>query len=335
MIAQFDYRPVLANYPRECQPQNVEFLGNAGGYSGAQLWRLRTDRGVLGLRRWPSEHPSPDQLQFIQAVLWHVDQEQFHLVPVPLETRTHAGYVEHDGHLWELVPWIPGRANYHDAPSPAKLRAAMTALAEFHHAAESFPLPDLRRSISPGIEQRLERLRALKTGGVESLSRQIDPRDWPEMASRAFRCLELFPLVAGDVELTLMQATLLRVSLQPCIRDIWHDHMLFEGDHVSGLIDFGALKPEAVSADVARLLGSLVSDDANAWADGLDAYESIRPLTAPEAVLVTAFDRANVLLSAFNWLTWYYEERRQFDNRPGVLARLDHHIGRLTSLATR
>jgi len=335
MLANLDYRPVLAAYGRDCQPSEVEFLGNAGGFSGAQLWRLQTPRGVLGLRRWPREYPSHDQLQFIQAVLWHVDQERFHLVPVPLETRTHAGYVEHAGHLWELVPWIPGKADYETAPSPSKLRAAMIALAEFHHAAESFPLPDLRRSISPGIQHRLNRVRELMNGGLVRLAQRIDSRDWPQLAARAHRCVELFPLVASDVETTLAQATLLRVPLQPCIRDIWHDHLLFEGQRVSGLIDFGALQPESVAADVARLLGSLVADDPDGWLAGIASYEEVRPLSPAEAVLVSAFDRGNVLLSAFNWFLWYYEEERHFENRAGVLARLDHHLDRLANLAVR
>jgi homoserine kinase type II len=211
----------------------------------------------------------------------------------------------------------------------------MTALAEFHHAAASFPLPDLRRSISPGIEQRQQRLRSLMAGGLNRLSQRIIHGDWPELAARARHALELFPIVALEVDTTLAQAMLLRVPLQPCIRDVWHDHLLFQGEEVSGLIDFGALRPENVAADVARLLGSLVADDTEGWAVGMATYEAVRPLSPPEAVLVSAFDRANGLLSVFNWLLWHYEEERLFENRAGVLARLDHHLGRLEHLAAR
>lgn len=47
--------------------------------------------------------------------------------------------------------------------------------------------------------------------------------------------------------------------LQPCIRDIWHDHVLFDGDRVTGLIDFGAMQIDTPATDIARLVGSLQS----------------------------------------------------------------------------
>src|SRR5262245_36830825 len=118
MSAAAAYRPVIAAYPAPCQPREVEYLDAAGGFSGARFWRLATACGTLCLRCWPPEHPSQERLEFIQAILWRVQQEGFRLVPLPLETLRHAGYVRHDGHLWELTPWMPGRADYRTSPSP-------------------------------------------------------------------------------------------------------------------------------------------------------------------------------------------------------------------------
>jgi len=142
MTADSVYRRVVAAYPDDCQPQSERYLAGAGGFSGACFWRLETGRGPLCLRRWPREHPTRDRLEFIQAVLWHVVQEGFDRLPLPLETRSHAGYVCEAGTLWELTPWVRGKADYHQAPSRTKLAAAVTALATFHRAAASFPLPD-------------------------------------------------------------------------------------------------------------------------------------------------------------------------------------------------
>ena len=45
------------------------------------------------------------------------------------------------------------------------------------------------------------------------------------------------------------------VPFNLCIGDVWHDHILFEGDAVTGMIDFAAAKVDHVAADLARLLG--------------------------------------------------------------------------------
>lgn len=90
----------------------MEPIRHTGGFSGAELWHLHAPRGPLCLRRWPAGHPSHERLEFIQAVLWHVDQEGFHRIPVPLETRHHHGYVLHAGHLWELAPRCRTRPSY-------------------------------------------------------------------------------------------------------------------------------------------------------------------------------------------------------------------------------
>lgn len=335
MAADNAQRRVIAAYPAECQPQQVRFLGGAGGFSGAQFWLLDSPLGRLCLRRWPREHPRRERLEFIQAVLWHVHQEGFRRLPLPLETRTHAGYVVEAGHLWELTPWLPGRADYHAAPSPRRLSNAVSTLAEFHRAAVSFPLPERGPAVSTGVSERLQLLCRCTPQRLDELATASRPSDWPELDSRRQQWLSLFPLSREEVLHSLVQAARLEVPLQPCIRDIWHDHVLFVGDEVSGLVDFGALRPESVAADLARLLGSLAGDDGSDWQLGLEAYQKIRPLSVAEALLVTAFDRSQVLLASLSWLEWIYLEGRRFDDRTAVLARLDENLERLAKLTAR
>ena len=62
---------ILAAYPTEHQPLQIESRGNAGGFSGAKLWQLNTRRGNLCLRRWPVHHPSAEQLRWIHAIQQH------------------------------------------------------------------------------------------------------------------------------------------------------------------------------------------------------------------------------------------------------------------------
>ena len=67
---------------------DIESLGNAGGFSGARLWRIRSDDKCYCLRRWPREHPSRQRLSFIHRVLRHVASQGVEFVPIPLETRS-------------------------------------------------------------------------------------------------------------------------------------------------------------------------------------------------------------------------------------------------------
>jgi len=49
--------------------------------------------------------------------------------PRLFSTAGGATWTEHVGRLWELQEWLPGEADYHRRPAPAKLWAACAALA--------------------------------------------------------------------------------------------------------------------------------------------------------------------------------------------------------------
>jgi homoserine kinase type II len=333
MTAEPDYLAVLDAYPGDLRPTRVDALGSAGGFSGAMFWQVRTPSGLLCLRRWPADHPSAERLEFIQAVLWHVVREGFELVPLPLSTRLRKGYVCRGGHLWELAPWMPGKADFRQDPNVDKLEAAMVALAEFHRAAATFPLPDPPSSPSPGIRDRLGRLRTLLSGELDGLAGAVVPGAWPELERRAERLFRLVPLGADRVLALLETCSQYRVSLQPCIRDVWHDHVLFEGDRVTGLIDFGSMATDNVAADVARLLGSMARDDDAGWEIGLEAYGSVRALSEHEISLAYAFDQTTVLMAGLTWVDWIYRQGKIFDDREAVLGRVDDILGRLEHLS--
>ena len=334
MATKLEHLDVLAVYPDDCQPIAVRSLGSAGGFSGARFWRVEAPCGSLCLRRWPAEHPSPETLEFIQAVLWHVAREGFDLSPLPRETGSRGGYVRHAGHLWELSPWMPGKADFRERPSPERLRAAMITLARFHRAAALFPLPDLPESPSPGIGQRLERLKRWLGGELVELTTCVEPGLWVEINDAVSKILHLVPRSSGHVLTLLSDSVGLGVALQPCIRDVWFDHVLFEDGVVTGLIDFGSMQPDNVACDVARLLGSMAVDDRDSWRVGLEAYQSVRPLSDDEIELVGIFDKSTVLMCGLNWIDWIYRQRRVFESRRRIPARLDEIASRLENLAS-
>jgi homoserine kinase type II len=318
-----DIQRLLAEYGLTCHSDRVESLRGAGGFSGAQFWRISTPETAWCLRRWPTEHPTAEQLEFIHAVLFHVAKQGVRFLPVPRLTKDGGSYLCYEGHLWELAPWLAGKADFRAAPSRVKLRAALQALAQFHQAAASFPLAPPRSAPSPGLVRRIAMLRRWRSGDAAALAATISPTCWPELYSRSQRILDRFAAGAATVAAMLEGLATVEVPLQPCIGDIWHPHVLFQGERVSGLIDFGSLRIDNVGTDIARLLGSLAGDDTGAWQEGLDAYGAIRPLSDIERTLLSAFDRSTVLMAGLNWLDWIYRQGRQFEDPQAVLARID------------
>lgn len=339
---RYDPSPILANYPaKRLGLVGVPEAVAAGGFSGSRLWKVRSGQGVLCLRRWPAEYADQTHLRWMHGVLAGVSKAEFRLIPVPLETANGQTFVVHGGYLWQLEPWLPGEAE--DGPPPfrgapeARMVAAMRALGEFHQAVmvdQANRLPD---ATAPGMLKRLELLEALRSGGMDRLIAAVaaNRKAWPELAERTQGIYDAFRVTAPHLAEQLRQATGLMVSVQPCIRDIHRQHVLFEGDRVTGIVDFGAMRPDSVSADVARLLGSLAMDVADLWQAGLRAYQNTNVLTEPERLLVELYDRSGVLLSGIHWLKWVFIEGRRFENRPAVLSRLDEIVLRLSHLAQR
>jgi homoserine kinase type II len=325
--------PILAAWTEMTILVRIESLGSAGGFSGATFWRVETPMGPFCLRRWPREHPSLERLQFIHAVLTYAANRGISTIPVPLPTHRKNTFVRYDRQFWELSSWLPG-APTEPAETGKRIPAALTALAEFHRTVEAFPRESSLsgEGPAPGIVKRRERLKQLTEGELDELTRSIVPQRWPAGVNAASRLVELFPKACGRVETALVAASALAVSRQPCLRDVWSDHLLFTGAKVTGIIDFGALDWENVAADVARLLGSMAGDDLLAWQRGLAAYEAVRPLAEEERQLIAAFDHSQTLLGGLNWIDWIYRQQRPFEGLDRVLARLQQYVRRMESL---
>ena len=329
MIHPYQTEAVLAEYPADLRPLTVTELGAAGGFSGARLWRVESSAGPLCLRRWPPEHPTHQRLTLIHEVLQHVVRQGFAAVPVPLPTRRGETIVQHGGHLWELAPWMPGRADYHARPSRERLTAALTALARFHLAAATFEIAEAKHGPSPGIIARRRQLQEWLAGDESKLQAALPSSDWPDLVPHARRWLGLLSSAAPRVDQLLAEASGIHVALQPCLRDIWHEHVLFTGDEVTGIIDFGALRMENVAGDLARLLASLVGNDADGWKHGIAAYESLRIVCLNERRLMMAFHASGLLLSPANWFHWIFLDARTFENRIGIIDRVAAQLRRL------
>src|SRR3954452_17732458 len=76
-------RALLSRYPSVARPcREPEALGNAGGWSGARLWRYESGRGRLLARAWPPDGPTRETI--VQIHRWLDQAAALGFVPVPL-----------------------------------------------------------------------------------------------------------------------------------------------------------------------------------------------------------------------------------------------------------
>ncbi|MCG8448679.1 MAG: phosphotransferase [Pirellulales bacterium] len=313
----------------------IKSPGCHGGFSGAKIWRVSLSGRDLCLRRWPQAHPSASGLLAIHGLLQHVARAGLDVAPVPLPTRDGETFLVSEEHPWELTPWMPGEANYRNAPSPTKLSNAMQTLARFHQLAISYSYRQqtARVAPSPGLQQRLKLLRDLQQGELERLWKATRAAPASDLCEVALELLDGVARSLDKVTKSLQQIVDVPLPLQWCLRDVRDEHLLFTGEQVTGLIDFGAAAIDSVSGDIARLLGSMAGDHAESWRQAAQAYDQVRPLSQDERRVIAGFDQGGVLCSAANWVRWLFVEERAFSQSRVLLAQLEGLRKRLREIA--
>lgn len=281
----------------------------AGGLSGARVWKCQSGLfGALCLRQWSPTHPTQARLQFIHDALGRASERLAFIPKVFRDRSGNSSWLVGDC-LWEVTQWMPGQANYIRQPSPIKLRSAVEALVELHDVWFDFCN---ERNVSPTTTQRtkmltewleigdlVERVGASVRGPVEAAACMSTIR---MLHSRGPRLLD-----------ELRRANAAPVLLHPVLRDIWSDHLLFDGDRVSGIIDFGTVRMDEPAADLARMLGSLHPFEIDVRMRALEAYNQGRGEHSVEPERVELLDRSGTLLTALQWMQWLILDRQKFN----------------------
>jgi len=149
----------------------------------------------------------------------------------------------------------------------------------------------------------------------------------------AYRWREAAVDLAPRVTERLRCATALSVRSQPCLRDARPENLLFQGDRLAGLVDFGAMAEDAVSADLARLNAEWLGPDPALRDTALAAYAAVRPLDPAELALVPVFEEAAAVLLGWHWARWHFLEHRVFSDPAAVSAGLTKGLDRALALA--
>jgi Ser/Thr protein kinase RdoA (MazF antagonist) len=338
---KLDLWQICERYPAVCRPDPAQVLQPAQGFSGACIWKITTPSGPFALRCVDTSSVDRPRLAGLHRLVAHVFSSGLTNVAAPVAALDGATFVEAGGLSWQLEAWMPGSADFSSRPSEIRLQAALSALAEWHRAAANFVPRDHERTWfftsrsgpSPGLTRRAQEIARWHGPDGDRTRSQLAASTWKDFADLGREILDLFHRATPRIGATLKIGLAAHVPLQPCLRDIWHDHVLFTGDTVTGLIDPHSARSDSVGTDLARLLGSLVGDDRRLWEIGLDAYQEVRELSAAELALLEVFDQTAVLLSGMTWLDWVCLQGRVFEDRAKVIGRLQAIVSRLRLLA--
>jgi homoserine kinase type II len=303
---------VLGGYafPRPGMPRPIP-----AGFSGARLWRFDSSAGAFCLRAWPSAFPLK-RLAYIHRLLARARAGGLAFVPRVEQARVGATWVQFHGRLWEVQEWLPGAADFHAASAPQRLAAACQALARLHQcwaAAEEGVV-----EVCPAVKRRLEAAtewRARWNAGWRP------PRRLAPALTRAM----------ADIPYRLGPWRRSRLRLQPCHGDPWRDNLLFDGDGLTGVVDYGAVKMDHPAADVARLIGSCVWYDADGWSIGLRAYRTVQPFSVEGEELARTLDVTGTAAAAARWVWWLEDQQRAPEDTAAAQRRLAELVRRLES----
>jgi len=329
-LGSTDVSTVLSTYPALLEPLEPPVsLGNAGGFSGVKLWKYESGAGPLVVRAWPEERT--DRTHLLRIHGWLNQAKDLGFVPVPLRDRLGSTLQEHRNRYWEITPWMPGSAKVGPSLSRECLVAGFRAIASFHQKLGDRTI----QAPSPGLQTRLDELEWLMGEGFANFERAIEAGRGEPGHAEALSWLELARQIAPRYHPILKAGSAIPCRLQPCLRDVRADHLLFVASELTGLVDYGAMRVDAVPGDLARLLAEWNLVDP--WTRGvaLRAYSEIRPLDSAEERLIEVFEGSAALLGASHWIRWHYVDQRSFEDPTAVLSGVRKGLDRLITLAAQ
>jgi Ser/Thr protein kinase RdoA (MazF antagonist) len=314
---------VLVGY--DISLKSCESLGNAGGFSGARIWRIESEQFTGCLKAWP---PAVDlaRLSEIHRAMSVARSAGLEFVPRVFVRRDGTTCIKAAGQSWDLVQWMAGSASAEENPPANHITSALTALARLHAV---WRRRELRESTCPAIARRLDRLADWEDAVRAGWRPEFSATDSDSIAPVALKAWNLLPAHLVNVRPLLSPLRLVQFPVHTCLGDIWRSHVLFQGDRVVGIIDFGAVRTDSPAVDLARLLGSLSPFEDEQYAIGLQAYRKLIPVSSEELRLVHALDYTGTVIGTANWLLWAYRDHRQFEDRAATSERLAMLVARL------
>ena len=309
---------VLRCFPQAHPITPIEMSTIAGGFSGATIWLVETLLGRFCLRAWPPGMTEA-RLAFIHVAQRELTAARVLITPQLLTSHSQMTWEAAAGRYWEVSSWQPGVADFHQRPSQARLRNALRSLAQVHSVWAK--RKDAAFEPSEAVIRRFGRLKAWtreQFGQAETVIQGAEAQV-RALLTEALACLrQNQPFVIAALEPWLS-----RPLPQQCVlADVWHDHLLFTGDDVTGLVDFGSARLDNVAVDLARLLESCVGQDQASWATAVACYREQTHFGDQWEGLMRTLIKTGPYVGLEAWLRWLLVEKRHFADADRVRTRL-------------
>ena len=338
----------LIPYPVE-RAYNVTIRSStavSGGFSGAVVFRAMTDdHRELAIRRTPGANVlPPERIKRLCGLLLRISQNGCGVIPVPfLPVRSMSSchqssnasdvpWLQEDEFIWQIEPWMPGTPLSGPELTSQHVTTGLSALHEFHQMATravDFAGSDrwFHNGIkpSPAVQRRLRIVTELTDGLLDKMYLRLSLDSDARFRSLAMRVCKALRTRLPQLHRELSAVVSISFPVQPVLRDVWRAHVLFTGNHVSGLIDLSAAASDHVTVDVTRLIRSWFGSDVSRVRNAAEEFQSLRPLNVSEQRLMQVLDTTTVLLSPVTWL------RRRMESGPAQNCP-DKVIARLTEL---
>jgi Ser/Thr protein kinase RdoA (MazF antagonist) len=285
----------------------VQMLLVTGGFSGAKVFQVKVREDIFALKQWPSGQPAHTPLSTIHSWMEHACRNGITIIPAVQRTTTQQSVHLIDGHAWELLSWMPGQPV--SDPSDEQLQQVIQQLHRLHQTWRRLHPPI--SAPCPAVLLQYQRLTEWRSEEWDQLRRLENPT-----------VTQAAVLLQGQIPSAIrtLQPWLNRkVLVQPCLADIWADHLLYEQNQLTGLIDFGGARLDHPAQDLARLFSSWSLTASRPLDHCLLKYpdHSDTLLT-----LSSTLGQTGLIVSLCNWLRWLFLEQRSFANREQCLQRM-------------
>jgi homoserine kinase type II len=278
--------------------ESLQVDGASQEGTGYVTFRVITSKGVLALRRKKcsaskimSRHPDiGDSIEGQHRLILFLQDHDFPVAP-PLLTVHGETYVSVLGIPCSLYPYIDGRPL--DPRNSNQLRGAAETLARYHQLTAAYPgVPPLSQ---PSFPEHF----AEKLGDFRKYSENFD-NDSLSVLGMA-ESMVAFESSLDEIETEMQNLPYNSLPKVVIHGDYKPENILFQGDDVAAVIDFGRSRNEVRVFDIAKTIAGLVgtSDDVTFLEMTrvfFLGYDSICPLSNSERTALFSLIKARVAI---------------------------------------